>query len=142
MFVCLGLYRFVHNLALSFFSFMTVMTGCFKRHDLILESMCFTLISPFNLIPSATGMTGRNGRKTERFHRRVRLVVSCPSFLALKYRKFSPFVFLLATVTIHYVGRNVLIMGGFLLSLGLFYVGLHHGAVSVLDLYLVSFSYV
>ena len=73
---------------------MTVTTGCFKRHDLILECMCFTLISTFNLIPSATGTTGQNGRKTQRLYQRVRLVISCPSFLALKYRKFSCFVFL------------------------------------------------
>ena len=73
---------------------MTSMTGCFKRHDLILECMCFIIISTFNLIPSATGMTGRNGHKTQRLYQRVRLVVSCPSFLALKYRKFSHFVFL------------------------------------------------
>ena len=51
-------------------------------------------------------------------------------------------MFLLATITINYVGCNVLIMGGFLLSLGVFYVRLRRGAVSVLDLYLVSFSYV
>ena len=31
---------------------------------LVLNCMCFTLISTFNLIPSATGMTGQNGRKT------------------------------------------------------------------------------
>ena len=47
-----------------------------------------------------------------------------------------------ATVMIDYVGCNVLIMGGFLLSWGVFYVRLHRGVVSVLDLYLVSFSYV
>ena len=66
--VCLELHRLVHNLVLSFFSFTTVMTGCFKRHDLILECMCFTIISTFNLIPSATGMTGRDGRKTQRLY--------------------------------------------------------------------------
>ena len=55
--------------------------------------MRFTIISTFNLIPLATGTTGQNGRKTQRLYRHVRLVVSCPSFLALKYRKFSHFVF-------------------------------------------------
>ena len=73
---------------------MTVMTGCFKRHDLILECMCFTIISTFNLIPSATGTTGQDGHKTRRLYRLVQLVVSCPSFLALKYKKLSYFVIL------------------------------------------------
>ena len=43
---------------------------------------------------------------------------------------------------IDYVGHNVLFLGGFLFSLGVFYVRLRCGAVSVLDLYLESFSYV
>ena len=71
---------------------MTVTSGCFKRHDLILECMCFTIIFTFNLIPSATGTTGWNGRKTQRLYRCVQLVVSCPSFLA----HFLIFVFLSA----------------------------------------------
>ena len=120
--VCLlRIYGFVHNLAPSFFSFTTVMTGCFKRHDLILECVCFTLISSFNMIPLATSTTGQNGHKTQRLYRCIQLVVSCPSFIALKYRKFSHFVFLS--------------------ELGVFYVRVCCGAVSVLDLYLVSFSY-
>ena len=86
--------RLVHNLVLSFFSFMTVTTGCFKRHDLILECMCFTIISTFKMITLATGMTGRDGHKTWRLYRLVRLVISCPSFLALKYKKLSYFVIL------------------------------------------------
>ena len=53
----------------------------------MLNYVCFTLISTFNLTPSATGMTGRDGRKTLRFYRLVRLVASCPSLLALKYRE-------------------------------------------------------
>ena len=43
---------------------------------------------------------------------------------------------------IDYVGHNVLFLGGFLFSLGVFYVRLRCGVVSVLDLYLESFSYV
>ena len=73
---------------------MTVTTGCFKRPNLVLECMCFTMISTLNLIPSATGMTGRDGHKTQRLYRLVRLVISCPSFLALKYKELSHFVIL------------------------------------------------
>ena len=40
------------------------MTGCFKMMYLVLECMCFTLISTFNLLSSATDTTGRDGRKT------------------------------------------------------------------------------
>ena len=50
--------------------------------------VCFTLVSTFNLTPSATGMNGRDGRKTLGFYRLVRLVASCP-FLVLKYRELS-----------------------------------------------------
>ena len=53
--------------------------------------MCFTMISTFNLTPSATGTTGRDGRKTLRFYRLVRLVASCPSLLALKYKEIVLF---------------------------------------------------
>ena len=49
------------------------------------------MISTFNLTPSATGMTGRDGRKTLRFYQLVRLVASCPSLLALKYKKIVLF---------------------------------------------------
>ena len=83
----------VHNLALSFFLFTTVTTRCFKLLNLMLKYVCFTLISTFNLTPSATGMTGRDGRKTLGFYRLVRLVASCPSLLVLKYKEFSHFVF-------------------------------------------------
>ena len=53
--------------------------------------MCFTMISTFNLTPSATGMTGQDGRKTLWFYRLVRLVGSCPSSLALKYKEIVLF---------------------------------------------------
>ena len=58
----------------------------------MLNYVCFTLISTFNLTPSATGMTGRDGRKTLRFYRLIRLVTSCPSLLVLKYKEMSHFV--------------------------------------------------
>ena len=38
------------------------MTGYFKILDLMLQYVCFTMISTFNLTPSATGKTGRDGR--------------------------------------------------------------------------------
>ena len=57
----------------------------------MLKYVCFTMISTFNLTPSATGMTGRDGRKTPRFYRLVRLVTSCPSLLALKYKEIVLF---------------------------------------------------
>ena len=59
----------------------------------MLKYVCFTMISTFNLTPLATGTTGRDGRKTLRFYRLVRLVTSCPSLLALKYKELSYFVF-------------------------------------------------
>ena len=67
------------------------MTGCFKILNSMMKYVCFTLISTFNLTPSATGMTGRDGRKTLRFYRLVRLVASCPSLLALKYKEIVLF---------------------------------------------------
>ena len=54
--------------------------------------VCFTLISTFNLTRSATGMTGRDGRKTLRFYRLIRLVTSSHSLLILKYKQMSHFV--------------------------------------------------
>ena len=82
--------------------------------------MCvFTLVSTFNLTPLATGTTGRDGRKTLGFHRLVRLVTSCPSFLVLKYRKIVLFHDLIcvfpSTVTIGCAGRNFLSLYRFLL---------------------------
>ena len=70
---------------------MTVTTGCFKILNSTLKYVCFTLISTFNLAPSATGMTGRDGRKTLWFYRLVRLVASCSSLLALKYKEIVLF---------------------------------------------------
>ena len=67
------------------------MTVCFKILNSTLKSVCFTMISTFNLTPSATGMTGQDGRKTLRFYRLVRLVASCPSLLALKYKEIVLF---------------------------------------------------
>ena len=43
-------------------------------------------VPTFSLTPLATGTTGRDGCKTLRFYRLVRLVTSCPSLLALKYK--------------------------------------------------------
>ena len=70
------------------------MTECLKRPSLVLKCMCFAMISTFNLIPLATGMTGQDIRKTRRFYQLVQLVVSCPSFPALEYMKLSHFEFL------------------------------------------------
>ena len=61
----------------------------------MLKYVCFTMISTFNLTPSATGMTGRDGRKTLGFHRLIRLVASCPSLLALKYKEIVSFLTLI-----------------------------------------------
>ena len=59
----------------------------------MLNYVCFTLISTLiNLTPSATGMTGRDGRKTLRFYRLVQLVTSCPALLVLKYKEMYHFV--------------------------------------------------
>ena len=57
----------------------------------MLNYVCFTLISTFNLTPSATGMTGRDSHKTLGFYRLVRLVASCPSLLFLKYKDIFSF---------------------------------------------------
>ena len=61
----------------------------------MLKYVCFTMISTFNLTPSATGMTGRDGRKTLRFYQLVRLVASCPSLLVLKYKEIILFCVLI-----------------------------------------------
>ena len=61
--------------------------------NLVLKYVCFTLISTFNLTPSATGTTGRDGRKTAMFYRLVQWVISCPSLLDLEYKEISHFVF-------------------------------------------------
>ena len=70
---------------------MTVTTGCFKILNSTMKYVCFTLISTFNLTPSATGKTGWDGHKTLRFYRLVQLVASCPSSLALKYKEIVLF---------------------------------------------------
>ena len=57
----------------------------------MLKYVCFTMISTFNLTPLATGLTGRDGRKTLRFYRLIRLVASCPSLLVLKYKEIILF---------------------------------------------------
>ena len=67
------------------------MTGCFKILNSTLKYVYFTMISTFNLTPSATGMTGWDSRKTLRFYRLVRLVTSCPSLLAPKYKEIVLF---------------------------------------------------
>ena len=101
--------------------------------------MCFTMISTHNLIPSATSMTGQNSCKTCRFYRVVRLVASCPSFIALKCKKLpylGCYLRLSSTTTIGHDGRNLLVVGAiFCLCGGIFRVRLCCGAVSVLDLY-------
>ena len=69
--------RYLLTLKCSFLSIIwlfhsfTVTTGCFKILSSMLRYVCFTMISTFNLTPSATGMTGRDGRKTPRFYRLV-----------------------------------------------------------------------
>ena len=67
------------------------MTGRFKIPSSMLEYVCFTMISTFNLTPLATGMTGRDGHKTLGFYRLVRLVASHPSLLVLKYKEIVLF---------------------------------------------------
>ena len=67
------------------------MTGCFKILNYTLKYVCFTMISTFNLTPSATGTTGQDGCKTLWFYQLVRLVASCPSLLALKYKEIVLF---------------------------------------------------
>ena len=57
----------------------------------MLKYVCFTMISTFNLTPSTTGMTGWDSCKTPRFYRLIRLVTSCPSLLALKYKEIVLF---------------------------------------------------
>ena len=49
------------------------------------------MIFTFNLTSSATGTTDRDGHKTLRFYRLVRLVTNCPSLLALKYKEIVLF---------------------------------------------------
>ena len=71
------------GISLSASSFPIVMTGCF--FIFLLKYMYFTLFSTFNLILSATGMTGWDGRKTYEFHRLARLVADflllCPGVM-------------------------------------------------------------
>ena len=129
----------VHNLALSFFLFTTVMTRCFKILDSMLKYVCFTLISTFNLTPLATSMTGWDGRKTLRFYRLIRLVVSCPSLLVLKYKEIlisCSDLCILATVTIGCDGRNLLSLDHFLLSCSVCYVRFRCRTVGVCRLLL------
>ena len=121
---------------------MTVMTECFKVLNSMLKYVCFTVIFTFNLTPSATGMTGRDGCKTLRFYGLVRLVVSCPSFLALKYKEIVLFHVLICVfqqqlqlvllVIICYLNH-------FLLSWDVSYVRLRCGVVSVCRLLLGEF---
>ena len=59
----------------------------------MLNYVCFYPDFTFNLTPSATGTTGRDGHKTLGFYRLIRLVASCPSLLALKYREIIHLVF-------------------------------------------------
>ena len=58
----------------------------------MLNYVCFTLISTFNLTPLETGTTGRDGSKTLGFYQLVQLVASCPSLLVLKYKEISRFM--------------------------------------------------
>ena len=72
----------------------------------------FTMISTFNLTPSATGTTGQDGHKTLRFYRLIRLVTSCPSLLVLKYKEIVlfhvPTCAVRQTVTISCAGHHLL----------------------------------
>ena len=70
---------------------MTVTTGCFELLNSTLKYVCLTMISTFNLTPLATGTTGQGSHKTLRFYQLVRLVTSCPSLLALKYKEIVLF---------------------------------------------------
>ena len=89
-------FKFAHNLALPFFLSQLLRLNALNL-TLVLKYMCFTMISTFNLIPSATGTTGQNGRKTHRFYRLIRLVAICPSFTALECKKLHYFRVLLET---------------------------------------------
>ena len=57
----------------------------------MLNYVCFTLISTFNLTPLATGTTGQDGRKTLGFYQLVGLVASCSSLLVLNYKEIFSF---------------------------------------------------
>ena len=86
---------------------MTVMTGCFKSHYLFLECMCFTMISTFNLILSATGTTGQNGRKAQGFTNLYNwslVVLLLQLWNVLNFSFVSIYLGFLATVTTNYVG--------------------------------------
>ena len=122
---------------------MTVMTGCFKIPSSMLKYVCFTMISTFNLTPSATGTTGRDGRKTLGFYQLVRLVASCPSLLVLKYEEII--LFHVLTCTFQQPLQSVvlvvtlLFLNRFLLSWDVFPVRLCCGTVSVCRLLLGEF---
>ena len=122
---------------------MTVTTGCFKILNSTMKYVCFTMISTFNLTPSATGTTGRDGRKTLRFYGLVQLVASCPSSLALKYKEIvlfraliyafqQPLRLVVLIVICYFLSR-------FLLSWSVSYVRLRCGTVSVCRLLLGEF---
>ena len=110
---------FVHNLALFLLLFTTVMTGRFKILSSMLKYVCFTMISTFNLTPSATGMTGRDGRKTLRFYQLIWLVASCPSLLALQYKEIVLFRALICAFW-HSLGLVVLVINWCFESLSAF----------------------
>ena len=123
--------------------FTTVTTGCFKILNSTLKYVCFTMISTFNLTPSATGTTGRDSHKTLRFYWLVWSVASCPSSLALKYKEIlliscSDLCFS-ATIMIGCAGRNLLFLNRFLLSWDVSCVRLCCGMVSVCRLLLCEF---
>ena len=109
----------------------------------MLEYVCFTMFSTFNLTPSATGMTGRDGRKTLGFYRLVRLVTSCPSLLVLKCKEIV--LFHVLTWAFRQPLRSVvlvvtlLFLNRFLLSWGIFPFRLCCGTVSVCLLLLGEF---
>ena len=109
----------------------------------MLKYVCFVMISTFNLTPSATGMTGWGSRKTPRFYRLIRLVASCPSLLALKYKEIVLFCVLICVFRqpLRLVVLVIIcyFLNRFLLSWDISYVRLHCGTVSVCRLLLGEF---
>ena len=101
--------------------------------------MCFTMISTFNLIPSATGTTGWNGHKTRRFYPLIRLVAIVPLLQLWNVSKCiisGCYLRLSSNITIGHNGHNYMLWGHFLSLWGVFSVfDFIVGVVSVLNLY-------
>ena len=73
------------GISLSASSFPTVTTGCFNCHFPAEIYIYFPLFSTFNLILSATGTTGRDGRTTYWLYQLLPLVACfllfCPGMM-------------------------------------------------------------